>query len=139
MDRAGRFTPGMTLEEARKVISGLDAPATPAQGCDYASVQGTERKLSFLIVDNRLARLDVQSASVPTDRGIRVGDTEAKVKAAYAGNVTVQPHKYTDGHYLIVENPRDTLIALIFETDGSKVTRYRLGSKPVVSWVEGCS
>ena len=139
LDRAGRFTPGMTLEQARTSIPGLDAPATPAEGCDYASVRGGEPKLSFLIVDDRLARLDVQSTSVPTDRGIRVGDTEAKVKAAYAGNVTVQPHKYTDGHYLVVENPSDTAIALIFETDGAKVTRYRLGSKPVVSWVEGCS
>jgi hypothetical protein len=129
----------MSLQEARTSIPSLDAPATPAEGCDYASVPGDEPKLSFLIVDDRLARLDVQSASVPTDRGIRVGDTEAKVKSAYAGNVRVQPHKYTDGHYLVVENPRDTTIALIFETDGGRVTRYRLGSKPVVAWVEGCS
>jgi hypothetical protein len=139
LDRAGRFIPGMTLADGRTSIPDLEAPAKPAEGCDFATVKGDEPRLLFLIVDGRLARIDVRSATVPTDRGIRVGDTEAKVESAYAGHVTVQPHEYTDGHYLVVDNPRDTTIALIFETDGSKVTRYRLGTKPVVGWVEGCS
>lgn len=137
---AGAFTPGMPLAAARSRIPNLEAPAAPAEGCDYASIAGTDRKLSFLIVDDKLARFDVSTTDVATDLGIRIGDSEAKVKAAYGANVIVQPHKYTNGRYLIVNNPADTMIALVFETDStSNVTRYRLGTKPVVQWVEGCS
>lgn len=68
-----------------------------------------------------------------------MGDTEGQVEAAYP-NVVVQPHKYTGGRYLIVNNPADTMIALVFETDSNgNVTQCRLGAKPVVQWVEGCS
>jgi hypothetical protein len=27
----------------------------------------------------------------------------------------------------------------VFETDGQRVTNYRVGRKPEVQWVEGCS
>lgn len=137
---AGPFTPGMSLAGARAQIPNLEAPPAPAEGCEYASLAGADKKLTFLIVDNKLARVDVVSAAYATDRGIRIGDSEEKVKAAYGTNVIVQPHKYTKGRYLIVSNPADTMIALVFETDStSNVTRYRLGTKPVVQWVEGCS
>ena len=139
MDGAGPFTPGMSLADARERIPGLEAPATPAEGCDYASISGRNKEVSFLIVEDKLARIDVITPDVPTDKGIRVGDTEDKVRAAYGSNLTVEPHKYIEGHYLIVNNPADTTVALIFETDGTAVTRYRLGTQPVVRWVEGCS
>lgn len=129
----------MRLADARAQIPNLQAPATPAEGCDYASVGQGDAKLTFLVVDDRLARVDVVSEAYATDRGIGVGDTEDQVKAAYP-NVIVQPHKYTSGRYLIANNPADTMIALVFETDSTgKVMNYRLGTKPIVQWVEGCS
>lgn len=59
----------------------------------------------------------------------------------YPGRVEVQPHKYTgpEGHYLSVSVPSDTLLRIIFETDGRVVTRYRAGRRPAVEYVEGRS
>lgn len=59
----------------------------------------------------------------------------------YPGQVTVQPHAYTDGHYLVVTPPAaaDSSFRIVFETDGQKVLRYRSGLVPAVEYVEGCS
>ena len=61
--------------------------------------------------------------------------------ALYSGRVTVEPHKYTDGHYLVVRPsaPADSAFRLIFETDGTRVTRFRSGLQPQVAWIEGCA
>jgi len=59
-----------------------------------------------------------------------------RIKQLYPA-ARVEPHKYTDGHYLVVDvTPQRRFV---FETDGSKVTRYRSGAVPVVDWVEGCA
>ncbi len=59
----------------------------------------------------------------------------------YPGQVSISPHKYVDGHYLIVtpSAPADSTYRLVFETDGKLVTRFRSGKMPEVTWVEGCS
>jgi hypothetical protein len=83
-----------------------------------------------------MARVDTTSRRYMTAEGARVGDTEARIKQLYRGRVTVEPHKYIDGHYLIVGNKKS---AIIFETDGKKVLMIRAGRYPEVEWVEGCS
>lgn len=59
----------------------------------------------------------------------------------YPGQVTVQPHAYTDGHYLVVTPPAaaDSSFRIVFKTDGQKVLRYTSGLVPAVEYVEGCS
>ena len=57
----------------------------------------------------------------------------------YRGRVKTEPHKYVQGgHYLIVTSPTDTMHQIVFETDGKRVTTYRVGRTPEVRWVEGC-
>lgn len=58
----------------------------------------------------------------------------------YAGFVEVQPHKYTDGHDLVItpRNPADSTLRIVFETDGQKVKAFRGGLVPQVQYVEGC-
>jgi hypothetical protein len=95
-----------------------------------------------VIIDGRIARLDVrQQGTVKTAEGAGIGDTEERIHALYPGRVEVQPHKYVDGHYLIVtpEAPADSQYRMIFETDGRRVTSYRTGRLPEVRWIEGCS
>lgn len=74
--------------------------------------------------------------------GAKIGDTEARIKSLYPGQIEVTPHKYlSNGHYLtfVPKNSQDQANRLIFETDGSRVTAFRSGKLPEVSWVEGCS
>ncbi len=94
-----------------------------------------------MVVKDTVVRVDVDTAGVLTGEGAGVGDPEERVVTLYAGRVTVQPHKYTgpEGHYLVVSIPPDTLLRIIFETDGRIVTRYRAGRRPAVDHVEGCS
>jgi hypothetical protein len=133
---------GMSVEEASTAHGAPLLPAGPVEpgtACFEVFPGGAPGPLSFMLVDGRVARVDVRGAGPQTSTGVGVGSSEAEVQAAYPGGVQVSPHKYTgpEGHYLTV-TPREGA-ALIFETDGSKVTRYRAGVLPPVAYVEGCS
>jgi hypothetical protein len=132
---------GMTAEQASAAYGEPLAPAGPVEtgaACFEIVPGGVQGQLSFMLVDGRVARVDVTASGPRTSTGVGVGSTEAEVQAAYPGGVAVTPHKYTGpaGHYLTIE-PRSGA-ALIFETDGSRVTRYRAGNLPPVAYVEGC-
>ena len=83
------------------------------------------------------------AASLPTDRGARIGDTQARIEQLYRGRVVAMPAKYDPrGKYLVVRPipPADSSRRIVFETDSTtRVTRYRVGREPEVEWVEGCS
>jgi hypothetical protein len=139
----GPIHTGMTLEQADSAGGRrLTRPATGSEECDYIQFGGdSTRGVHFMVVDNRIARVDIQDSTVATNHGARIGDSEEKIKRLYPGRVTVQPHKYTDGHYLVVapESQADRGFEIIFETDGNRVTTYRSGRVPEVRFVEGCS
>jgi hypothetical protein len=129
------LTLGMTVAQAGKA---LGKPLT----VDYADeskacgqvLDPRYRTTALMFVDGKLARIDVRRRGL-SFKGVSVGSTEAEVRAAFP-KLTVEPHKYTDGRYLNVKLSPDT--GAVFETDKAKVTRFRLGSFPAVSWVEGC-
>lgn len=144
----GPLRVGMTFEEARAALGGdlrMSAPivrtAPNADRCDHPRSGKLPKGVYLMVEGQRLVRVEVDSSVVPTLEGARIGDTEARVRQLYPGRVTVQPHKYTDGHYLVVRSAAaaDTTHLLVFETDGRVVQRFRAGQKPQVEWVEGCS
>ena len=94
-----------------------------------------------MIVQGRIARIDIDSAGPATAEGIRVGDDTTGAMSTYAPRLVVSPHKYTDGTYLTVTPaaPADSGFRLIFETNGGKITHIRAGRLPEVGWVESCS
>jgi hypothetical protein len=134
---------GMTPAEAssaagKQIVAKPDVNA----GCGYAEPEGGPEGVSFMVVSGRIARVDVTGGPVKTLSGAGVGDTEAQVQARYSNRLEVSPHKYVaSGHYLtlVPTDPADADFRLIFETDGTKVTRFRAGKQPEVSYVEGCS
>ena len=81
------------------------------------------------------------SSAIATTTGAKIGDTEERIELLYPGQVEVQPHKYTDGHYLVVTpvDPEERDYRIVFETVGKNVVRYRAGRVPSVQYVEGCS
>ncbi|MBC8143897.1 MAG: hypothetical protein H7Y38_20890 [Armatimonadetes bacterium] len=113
--------------------------------CRYATpiVEKPNEKtdLSFMVVDGVIVRAEVSKRGIATVSGVRVGDTEAKVKAAYPGKIKSEVHPYDEnGHYLIFTptDAKDAKFRLIFETDGKTVRSFRAGRVPEVHWIEGC-
>jgi hypothetical protein len=131
---------GMTVEDARAALGGRLSVPNAAEGeCTYVRSEGTPEGVIFMVVEGTVKRVDVRTPAVAvrTDAGVHIGEKEARVKELYADRVTVQPHKYSDGHYLIIAP--DSLARLVFETDGDTVSMMRGGMLPMALWVEGCS
>lgn len=136
---AGPVRVGMTTAEARLATGGaLSLPVSLDASCEHVRVREAPGGLRFMVVGGRVVRVEVDSATVPTSRGARVGDSEARIRELYGAGVRTEAHRYTTGHYLVVPSP-DTTRLVVFETDGRVVTRYYAGRMPEVRWVEGCS
>ncbi len=80
----------------------------------------------------------IPDSPIKTDRGIGVGDPEAKVRAAYPG-LKQSPHTYTDGIYLDWLPDGEDKPGLRFEVTEGKVTDIHAGVAPVLFYVEGCA
>lgn len=132
----------MTLPEASNVAGTPIVPKGGNADCGFAAPQDGPPGVSFMVVKGRIARVDVTEGPVKTLSGAGVGDTEAQTQARYANALVVSPAKYLPGGHdltLVPSDAADTPFRLIFETDGKKVTRFRAGRQPEVSYVEGCS
>ena len=131
----GSVKTGMSVEEAQVILhNDLVVPANLSE-CAFLKTKSGPKGVSFMVEQRHISRVDVISGSTATSAGARIGDTETRIKSLYSG-ITVTPHKYnTGGHYLTYSGDGGKII---FETDGSKVTKYRAGNTPSVDNVEGC-
>lgn len=136
----------MTLAEAAAAGGRqFGEPQMGSEECDYFLFAGDSVSGSahFMVINGQIARVDINDSTISTAEGARVGDTEERIMQLYPGRVTVQPHKYSEGHYLVVTSvaPGDSGFHIIFETEevGKKVTTYRAGRMPEVEYIEGCS
>jgi hypothetical protein len=136
-DGAGAIRYGMTLGQAIVATKGDFFTRRADLDCSYFRTSRSPIGVKVMVVDRVVARIDVDSGVTPTVEGIRIGSTEADVQRAYGDRVETGPHKYTDGHTMTVKGDGD--FRIVFETDGSRVTRYHVGITPAVEWVEGCS
>lgn len=136
----GPIRAGMSVADARAALGG-DLPDPANRECDHLRPSRGPQGLLIMVVGGQVVRVEVSDTTVATAAGARVGDTEARISALYPGRVQTGPHKYVDGHYLVVRRGAgaDSVHRLVFETDGQRVTRYRSGRIPEVEWVEGCS
>lgn len=138
----GDLRAGMTLDEARRVIPELRLIAgTDSSSCSFLEWPSAPPGVLVMFDGGRLARFDIDSAGVRTEAGAQVGDAATRVDSLYAGRLTKQPHKYTDGQYYLVAPMRaaDSLFRIVFEVEGGRVSRFRVGTRPQVEYVEGCS
>lgn len=130
---------GATPEEANAALGGNIRLGTDAAPCHVLDIRGMDG-VRLMVVDGRVVRADLEGPRVATDRGARVGDSEARVRALH-GDLRSMPHKYTKGKYLVALPlaPADTMRRLVFETDSAgTVTAIRGGLFPQVEWVERC-
>jgi hypothetical protein len=128
---------GMTVSKASKAL-GVRLFSTEQGTCRYFEANGRFKDMGFMVNDGTIARFDISERGFATDKGAKVGDTEARIKRLYKGQYKVSKHKYTDGNYIEVAM-KGGKYSIIFETDGKHVTYIRAGRAPEVGYVEGCS
>jgi hypothetical protein len=146
LDGIGPVRVGMSLEEASAAagqpvveVPGSGAGIDPA-ACYFAAPESGEPKVSFMVVDGAIGRVDVaEGSTVLTISGVGVGAPESAVVAAYGDRIVVEPHPYDEAGHNLRYVPDDPSRSLVFETDGATVLRYRSGLAEPVGFIEGCA
>lgn len=140
-DGIGPVSIGMTLDQVNAALGEHFSPPTSKEeeACFYLEPKH-HPDTAIMVLDGRVARVDVLAqegtvSTTPTESGIRIGDSEEKVKKVYGRKVEVSQHHYTEGHYLTVANGKD---GLRFETDEGKVNAFYAGTASAIELVEGC-
>jgi hypothetical protein len=104
---------------------------------------GNKSPLAFMIVDGKLARIDILGGEFKTSQGIMVGSSEQEVQAAFGGASPLPPRAFIGPPYrYLTATPRqaaDQNFRLVFESDGAKVVTYRAGKLPEVDYKNGCT
>ncbi|MBB5659570.1 hypothetical protein [Brevundimonas halotolerans] len=144
---------GMTRAE---IVEALGEDANPnavggpdPESCDQFRPERAPESMLLMVQSDRLTRISLTDPSeIMTDKGLRVGDTAERVKAAYGDRAIVTPHKYQDApaEYVTVwtraggegyvedENAR----GIVYEigSDGTVMAIHAGG--PSIQYVEGC-
>lgn len=131
----------MTEAQFRSAVKVAVKRSDFEQGCSY--LEPGARGISFMLLDSRIARVDITSGSWRTEAGAGIGTSETEIRRLYPA-VHVEPHPYYDestGHYFRVTPASPALrdYGLIFETERGAVTSFRAGLARAVSFVEGCA
>jgi hypothetical protein len=138
-DGAGPIKIGMTLSQLNTVLHEKSSlpDASDEQGCFYIN-PSKHPHIALMIIDGRLARIDVEKPGLSTSEGIQVGDSESRALKVYDHRLKVEAHQYIDtGHYLTVRS-KDTRFGIRFETDQGKITMFYAGRYDAIQYVEGC-
>ncbi len=146
---------GMTIQEAANAaqVSFVLAPLAQSAVCKYYlpenyDVERGKRTMpidgiGLMVVNDQVIRIDIWPGSpVKTRSGLGIGSTIEDVKTAYDQQIEVTPRPFMKGNYLMLtpEAAGSNLYSLVFETDkDGKVTQFRTGQFPAVTWSEGCS
>jgi hypothetical protein len=142
-DGLGQIVIGMNLVDAVN-MGLLNENPTMNKRCDFvypAVGSGIPDGVGVMVVKGKVVRIDVDTGSVTTEDGAKIGDTEDRIKTIYGEDVKIEPHKLIDGgHYMtVLGDSASAGNALVFETEGQHVARFRAGRLPEVKWAEGCS
>ncbi|MDZ8241719.1 MAG: hypothetical protein RMZ69_32060 [Nostoc sp. ChiQUE01a] len=139
----GQVRVGMTVSQASKAAGTRLVGDPPNKYCYYVKPEWGPKNVGFMVTEGRISRVDVwRDSKITTLKGAKIGDTEARIKSLYPGQIKVTPHNYVQGgHYLtfIPKDQSDQNYRVVFETDGKRVTEFRSGKLPEVEFVEGCS
>lgn len=138
-DGIGPLNVGVPLAAASQALG--ETLRVGQAGCDHVNPTSVPKGIRLMVIDDTIARVEVDSAGIKTTEGAQVGDSESRVLELYGARARIEPHKYTypDGHYVVITPPGDTLHRIVFETFKGLVTTYRAGRVPAVQLVEGCS
>ncbi len=143
---AGPLRLGMSLDATRRILGDSKArlagnePHVPLNDCAYLDTKRTPTGIGLMFANGRLVRIDVFEGSTKTVSGAGIGDSEDRITQLYRGRIKSEPHVYVDdGHYLNYVPGGRSKLGIVFETDGRRVTSFRVGTLTAIALVEGCS
>lgn len=133
----GAIRLGMSPADIKRLGFVLAEEPSGSDECVEVSLQGHDN-VRVMLEGNRVTRVSALAPPWQTDRGVAVGATEAEVKRVYGKRLVESPHKYDDtGHYLISRSLSGRF-AIVYETDGARVTAIHAGDQAAAQYVEGC-
>ncbi|MGB7708668.1 MAG: hypothetical protein WBL95_03830 [Microcoleus sp.] len=145
----GPIRVGMTVDEASRaagvrMVKTLSAGRTE-EYCAYFELEGGPKGISFMVINNRIPRVDISNERVTTIKGAKIGDNEERIFSLYPGQIKATRHPYQglpprNGKYLtfVPKDAADKNYRIIFETANNRVMRFRSGKIPEVDYIEGC-
>jgi hypothetical protein len=95
---------------------------------------------SVMLLDGRVARIDISKRGIPTLSGALVGDMVSRVYDIYGNRLRATHHDFGAGEgmeYLTMFS-HDRHYGIRFETDGERVTEFYVGTSEAVQFIEGC-
>ena len=135
----GKVKTLMTVSQASQALgTELIGKAEEGIDCYYVNPKQGFKGVRFMVTNKTIARIEIESKAYATDKGAKIGDTEARIKSLYKG-VKVSPQKYDEKKHDMEVYSNDKKYLIIFETDGKRVTGFRVGKAEEVGYVEGCS
>jgi len=132
---------GVNEEKARASYAGtLSEPegvdAEERESCYYLSDESADA--AFMIVRGIVERVDVFGRSVATQAGAKIGMAFDDVAALYP-DATKKPNPYD---YPLEDLHADLgggVFAVFEQDERGRVRHFRIGRKPAVDYIEGCS
>lgn len=137
-DGFGKIKIGMTVAQASQALGAeLVAPHGKGEECYYVEPKQGFKGVDFMVNEGKIARIDVANKEYATDKGAKIGDTEARIKSLYPG-IESFPQKYDEKKNDLEIYSPDKKYLIVFETDGKVVTGFRAGRAEEAGWVERC-
>jgi hypothetical protein len=116
-----------------------DTQDASEDSCRYIEAGAKWPGTAVMLLDGRVARVDVTTRGIPTLSGALVGDLESKVLDIYGNRLRISDSDFGagDSKYLTMFSS-DRSLGIRFETDGERVTEYYVGTGQAVQFIEGC-
>lgn len=126
---------GVTLIEDRATSGDPDI-------CYFIHPNGKSEPISFLVREDKVVRVDVSSSKVKTVSGLGVGSLEKDLLKRWPKQLQRRKHPVDPKRRYLEFVPlakHEKNYRMIFETDGTRVIRFRVGLLPGVANSDGCS
>jgi hypothetical protein len=145
IDGLGPIKIGMTLAQVERLLGKtleVSDAASGSEECEDAGPLPGLPDVTLMLSNKIVMRIDVfGEGKIRTAAGAGIGSSESEIKRLYRG-VTVEPNFYDSSeHYMKVRStdPKNSELLMLFDTDGRKVTAFRVGRASFVQLIEGCS
>jgi hypothetical protein len=140
----GPIRVGMTVAEASRSAGVTLVKSRTIQPlfCTYLEPLGGPKGIDFMVIEGRIATVDIRNKRVTTIKGAKIGDSEERIFALYPGQIqatkSLYSHKDNKDLTFVPKDAADQNYRMIFEITNHRVTSFRSGKFPAVKNIAYC-